>query len=154
MITQTAKKLKTVNETCCPDSGATCHVLSLSSLRNISDSNRTYLQTAATDSEIPIIGVTTISVLEDIAIVNNNHLMDNIVSVAKLVKIGFTITFVDNKAMIINQKGTLLYACICMTQIHTKYQLSIFIWNSEDIIRLTSAKQLIDAKLLHKRLGY
>ena len=58
------------------------------------------LRTASINNELKVIGTTTIGLLENVAVVDDNHLIENIISISQLDKSGYKIMFGNNEAVI------------------------------------------------------
>ena len=158
MIRNQTNRLNKNDETACLDSGASVHVLSVSTLYNLgcveSEPTKMLLQTAATNSEIEVIGCVSIGLLTDVAIVNDMELMDNIVSIAKLDACGFKTVFGNNEAIIYDKDDNMLFCCKMDASRSYRVPLNILIGHTVEHVKLASAKPMEDGKLIHKRLGH
>ena len=114
------------------DSGASVHVLSVSTLCNLgcveSEPTRMILQTAASNSQLEVIGC-----VSNIAIVNDIELMDNIVSIAKLDACGFKTVFWNNEANIYDKDDSMIFCCKMDASRSYRVPLNIIIGNKSNM---------------------
>ena len=59
-----------------------------------------------------VIGTTTIGILENVAVVDDNHLIENIISTAQLDKSGYKTMFGNNEAVLYDNYDKFVYKCI------------------------------------------
>ena len=134
MLTQNyIRKINTYNtEYACLDSGASCHVMStkcsyLNDLR-INPSYGNKLRSIVENATLDVIGHITLGVLKDVAIVSDNVITDNIISVAKLDEADYQVTFKNCIAAIHNEINLLICQSFSDESTLTKFHCNHSSW--------------------------
>ena len=93
------------------DSGCTSHTIKESCLPSdtvIDSSSTTHIQTAGVDATLPAFGRASNGIVQKALVVDDDKLAQNLVSVPKLDRMGYTITFKNGEGIVSDNSGTII----------------------------------------------